>query len=124
MGTCQIYRHLALGLLQSTKFWLLFRVCDYIPHHQVGVLMHETELTYDKTQQVARERQRVELSSEGLYDIQVLSLSLNTAELDLDNPPTFVVEWGGRESDMFTFQELHEDTGEELATTMFLDRGS
>ena len=77
--------------------------------------MHETELTYDKTQQVARERQRVELSSEGLYDIQVLSLTLNTAEVDLDDPPAFVVEWGGRESDVFTFQQLHEDTGEELA---------
>lgn len=78
---------------------------------QVGVLMHESDFNYNQTQQVARERQRVELSSEGLYDIQVLSVTLNTTELTLDDPPlSFIVEWGGRQSDTFTFQELREDT--------------
>ena len=73
--------------------------------------MHESDFNYNQTQQVARERQRVELSSEGLYDTQVLSVTVNTTELTLDYPPlNFLVEWGGRHSDMFTFQELQDDT--------------
>ena len=76
--------------------------------------MHESDFTYDQTQQVARERQRVELSSEGLYDIQVLSVTLNTTELALDHQPTFALEWGGRQSDAFTFQELQEDTSKSI----------
>ena len=78
------------------------------------MLIHETDFTYDETQQVERERQRVELSSDGLYDIQRLSLTLNTTELDSDSSPTFTVEWGGRQSDRFTFQELQEDTSKGL----------
>ena len=35
--------------------------------------MHESNFNYNQTQQVAKERQRVELSSEGLYDIQALA---------------------------------------------------
>ena len=76
--------------------------------------MHESNFNYNQTQQVARERQRVELSSEGLYDIQALSVTVNTTELTLgsdDHPPlTFIVEWAGRQSDAFTFQELQDDT--------------
>ena len=72
--------------------------------------MHESDFTFDQTEQVARERQRVELSSEGLYDIQTLAVTVNTTELNLESPPTFVVEWGGRESDRILFQELQEDT--------------
>lgn len=73
--------------------------------------MHESDFNYNQTQQVARERQRVELSSEGLYDIQVLSVIVNTTELILDHPPlNFIVEWGGRHSDTFTFQELQDNT--------------
>ena len=77
------------------------------------MLMHESDFTYDQTQQVAKERQRVELSSDGLYDIQTLSITLNTTELDSESPPTFAIEWGGRESDIFTFQQLQEDTGKQ-----------
>ena len=76
--------------------------------------MHETDFTYDQTQQVARERQRVELSSEGLYDIQTLSVTVNTTEVDMESPPTFVIEWDGRESDRLSFQELQADTGKRL----------
>lgn len=73
--------------------------------------MHESDFSYNQTQQVARERQRVELSSEGLYDIQVLSVTVNTTELTLDHQPiSFIVEWAGRQSDTFTFQELQDDT--------------
>ena len=78
------------------------------------MLMHESDFSYNQTQQVARERQRVELSSEGLYDIQALSVTVNTTELTLgsdDHPPlSFIVEWAGRQSDTFTFQELQDDT--------------
>jgi len=39
---------------------------------QVGVLMHEeTSFTYSQTQKVNRERQLLQLTTEGLYDIQV-----------------------------------------------------
>ena len=39
---------------------------------QVGVLMHEeTSFTYAQTQKVNRERQLLQLTTEGLYDIQV-----------------------------------------------------
>jgi hypothetical protein len=78
------------------------------------VLIHESDFNYNQTQQVARERQRVELSSEGLYDIQALSVTVNTTELTLGSddhsPLSFIVEWAGRQSDTFTFQELQDDT--------------
>ena len=73
--------------------------------------MHETDFTYDQTQQVARERQRVELSTDGLYDIQTLSVTVNTTELDMETPPTFIIEWGGRESERLPFQWLQADPG-------------
>lgn len=52
----------------------------------------------------------MELSSEGLYDTQMLSITVNTTELDVDHLPTFVVEWGERQSRTFTFPELLENT--------------
>lgn len=88
---------------------------------QVGVLMHESDFNYNQTQQVARERQRVELSSEGLYDIQVLSVTLNTTELTM--PLSFIVEWGGRQSDTFTFQELQEDTSKNCYSINTVEHG-
>ena len=81
------------------------------------MLMHESDFNYNQTQQVARERQRVELSSDGLYDIQVLSVTVNTTELPLDHSLlNFIVEWGGRQSDLFTFQELQDDTSKSNTT--------
>ena len=81
------------------------------------MLMHENDFNYNQTQQVARERQRVELSSDGLYDIQVLSVTVNTTELPLDHSLlSFIVEWGGRQSDLFTFQELQDDTSKSNTT--------
>ena len=68
------------------------------PFHQVGLLMHETDLLYKDTKQVVRETQTIELSTAGLYQIQRLQLSLNMTQVDEEDPPQYIMEWGGRET--------------------------
>lgn len=75
------------------------------------MLIHDSDFTYDQTQQVALEIQRVEITSDGLYDIQTLSITVNLTELDSNSSPVFIVEWGGRQSEEFSFQELLDDAG-------------
>lgn len=73
--------------------------------------MHETDFTYDQTQQAVRERQVVELTTHGLYDIQSLSAVVNTSGIDSNSPPEIVIEWDGRESNRLDLVTLHDEPG-------------
>ena len=68
--------------------------------------MHETEFSFRETQQVVRERQQVELHTTGQFQIQRLLVMLNQSEISESIPPTFRVEWGGRESAPMSLQQL------------------
>lgn len=73
--------------------------------------MHETSLTFSETQQVNREKQQVELATDGHYDIQTLRVAVNRSEVEEGREPELVVEWGGRESEVLSLLDLEEDTG-------------
>lgn len=73
---------------------------------QVGVLLHDTNFTYKDTQQVARERQHVELHTAGLYEIQTLEVSLDYSVVNESNVPSLVVHWGGRQTPPLSVLEL------------------
>lgn len=68
--------------------------------------MHETEFSFRETQQVVRERQQIELHTTGQFQIQRLQMMLNQSEISESNPPTFRVEWGGREATPMSLQQL------------------
>lgn len=70
------------------------------------MLLDETNFTRSQTQQVEWERQLVELSTAGLYEIQSLQVSLNMSEIDEAAPPMFEAEWGGRETGPLSLLEL------------------
>lgn len=72
----------------------------------MGVLLDETNFTRSQTQQVMQERQLVELSTAGLYEMQRLQVSLNMSEIDEAAPPMLEVEWGGRETGPLSLLEL------------------
>ena len=78
---------------------------------QVGVLQHETSFTYAQTQQVEREKQVIELTTDGLYDIQTLNVVVNTSQVDSDFIPEFLVTWGERTSEPVSVLDLMENTG-------------
>lgn len=88
-------------------------------HFQVGVLMHETEFSFSETQQVVRERQQLELYTSGEFQVQRLQVVIDQAEISESEPPTFLVEWGGREASL----SLHQ-LGELQIGTVYVQEGS
>ncbi len=55
---------------------------------------------------MVRERQFIELHTAGLYEIQMLQVSINTSDIDESDAPMFIVEWGGRETDLMSLMDL------------------
>lgn len=72
--------------------------------YQLGVHMDETNFTFRGTQQAVQERQLIELSTAGRYEIQRIHLAVNLSEVG-ESTPMFTVEWGGRESGPFSLLE-------------------
>ncbi len=68
--------------------------------------MHETDFLFNETQQVVRERQQVELHTEGQFQVQRLQVVLNQSEMAESNSPMFLVEWGGREASPISLSQL------------------
>lgn len=73
---------------------------------QVGLLLDETNFTRSQTQKVVQERQLIEMSTAGRYEIQSLHVSLNMSEVDEAAPPMFVMQWGGRQTAPLSLSEL------------------
>ena len=55
---------------------------------------------------MVRERQRVELYSAGLPEVQTLEVSIDSAVLGAADAPSMVVSWGGRQTPPLSTLEL------------------
>ena len=97
---------IAVLLLLLLLRLLLHAVISYPPFHKVGLLIHETDFLYNDTKQVVRERQAIELSTAGMYQKQRLQFSLNMTEVDAEDPPQYIMEWGGRETGPLSLLEI------------------
>lgn len=71
--------------------------------------MHDTTgFTYEQTQQVQLEKQVVQLTTTGLYDVQQLNISLNISE---DDSSEIMVTWGDRVSAPIPLADIVEEPG-------------
>ena len=71
--------------------------------------MHETSFYYDETVQSVRERQEIRFSSHGYYDIQSITLQVNTSLVDPDEPPAFFLSWGNRSRSILLSELVDKD---------------
>ena len=71
--------------------------------------MHETSFYYNETVQSVRERQEIRFSSYGHYDIQSITLQVNTSLVDPDEPPEFVLSWGNRSRNILLSELIDKD---------------
>ncbi len=74
--------------------------------------MHDTTgFTYDQTKQVQLEKQVIQLTTDGLYDIQQLHFSLNISETTDEDTSMVVVRWGDRVSESIPLVDIVDDPG-------------
>ncbi len=66
--------------------------------------MHETRFLHSETTQSVRERQLLEFTSHGHYDIQRIYMEINTSLADDSNEPVFKLEWGSRSKNITLFE--------------------
>lgn len=72
----------------------------------MGVRIHENrDFTPRQSGQVVRERQRVELHSAGLHEIQTVEVAMEDTGMAAE-PPSLVVTWGGRQTPPISVMEL------------------
>ncbi len=74
--------------------------------------MHDaTGFTYDQTKQVQLEKQVIQLTTDGLYDIQQLHFSLNISETTDEDTSMVVVRWGDRVSESIPLVDIVDHPG-------------
>lgn len=80
--------------------------------NQVGVLVHnDTTFSYQDTKQVNRDKQLIELVTDGLYDVQTLRVTVNKTLLDAASKPEFTISWGDRTSVPMQIIDLETNPG-------------
>ena len=79
------------------------------------MLVHnDVTFSYQETKQVNRERQLVELVTDGLYDVQTLHVTVNKTLLNSSAEPKFTVGWGDRTSGPLPISKLETKHGEDF----------
>ena len=74
--------------------------------------MHNTSFLYTQTRQAQQEQQSIQFSTDGLYEIHMLSVTVNRTEIDESQViPELVVSWGNRTSGEVSVPELIENPG-------------
>ena len=76
--------------------------------------MHDTKFYFNETQQSIRERQIIEFTSHGYYDIQNVFVQIDLALVNDSNPPLFELVWGSRSKNI-TLNELLNNDGQFLS---------
>ncbi|KAI6655737.1 Fibrocystin-L-like [Oopsacas minuta] len=90
---------------KSSKMWLNYNQSYFLraefkesygsDHVTVGVIKHNTELTYFDTEQVSIENQTVSIRTEYLQEVQSLSINISNTVNTQDNP-NFTLSLGGK----------------------------
>lgn len=62
--------------------------------------MHDTSFYNNETTQSVTERQQLLITSDGLYDVQSITVTINMSEVLFDDSSHFILEWGNRSTNI------------------------